>query len=204
MRVVDEQATQSLDSNEFGSNTAAITKKDVLRWHLNANAIGDYYDIKPLCTLSRSKVKGVVEAKWSPHDFLRLLTEACTTRKTGDIELHRLLGQIISNHLDELSGLQDLGSLDLPADTATSVIVSSIERIRSLEKTIRYQADSIDSLELGKKALEAQVSNAHKAHETLLNTSACRSIYCNERFSCSIEQHGITYRLCCSRCCYRH
>ncbi|KAL2274805.1 hypothetical protein FJTKL_02709 [Diaporthe vaccinii] len=137
-RIDDESSeydvlTQSLASNEFGSNKPAVAKKDILCWHLNANAIGDYYDIKPLCTLARSKVETAVEADWSPDDFLHLLTETCTTRKTGDVEFHRLLGQIISKRLEDLAGLQDLDGLDMPADIATSVVVSSMERVRSLE-----------------------------------------------------------------------
>lgn len=132
-----ENETRSLNSSEFGSKAAAVTKKYVLCWHLKANAIGDYYDIEPLCMLSRSKVKSAVETDWSPDDFLHLHKEVCTIRKTGDIEFHRLLGQIISKHLEDLTGLQDLDALDMPADIATSVVVSSVERVRSLEMKVR-------------------------------------------------------------------
>lgn len=204
MRLETEHETRSLNSTEIDSSATAITKKDVLCWHLNANAIGDYYDIKPLCVLARSKVQSAVETDWSPGDFLHLLTETCTTRKTGDVEFHRLLGQIISEHLEDLTGLQDLNSLDMPADIATSVVVSSVERVRSLEVKVRYYASTIDSLEHSKKDLEAQVSNAHRVHETLSSYSACRNSTCTETFPCYIEQDGTTYNLRCSRCRCRH
>lgn len=204
MKLETEHETRSLNSSESDSTEAAITKKDVLCCHLNANAIGDYYDIQPLCMLARSKVQSVVETDWSPDDFLHLLTEACTTRKTGDIEFHRLLGQIISKHLEDLTGLQDLNALDIPADIATSVVVSSVERVRSLEMKVRYQANSIDSLEQSKKALEEQVSNAHRVHETLSYYSGCRNSTCSETFPCYIEKDDNTYNLRCSRCRCRH
>lgn len=198
MRLETEHETRSLNSSELDSNATAVTKKDVLCWHLNANAIGDYYDIEPLCLLARSKVQSAVEADWSPDDFLHLLKKTCTTRKTGDIEFHRLLGQIISKHLEDLTGLQDLDALDMPADIATSVVVSSAERVRSLQMKVRYQVNAIDSLEQSKKALEAQVSNAHRVHETLSYYSACRNSNCTETFPCYIEQDGTTYNLRCS------
>lgn len=204
MRLVNEHGTQSIDSNEFGSNEAAITEKDVLCWHLNANAIGDYYGIKPLCILARSKVQDAVESHWSSDDFLHLLTEACTARKTGDTEFHRLLGYVISRHLEDLDGLQDLDDLEMPADIATSVVVSSMERVRSLDTRVRHQAENIDSLRQSKKALEEQVSNAHGVHKTLSLYSACRNSTCNETFPCYIEQEGTTYNLRCSRCRCRH
>lgn len=145
MRLETEHETRSLNSSEFDSNAATITKKDVLCWHLNANAIGDYYDIKPLCMLARSKVQIAVETDWSPDDFLHLLTEVCTTRKTGDIEFNRLLGQITSKHVEDLTGLQKLNALDVPTDIAMSFVVSSVERVPSLEMKVCYQMNTIDS-----------------------------------------------------------
>lgn len=183
---------------------AAVPKKDVLCWNLNANTIVDYYGIELLCMLARSKVQSAVETDWSPDDFLHLLTEVCTTRKTGDIEFHRLLGQMISKHLEDLTGLQDLDALDMPSNIATSVVVSSVERVRSLEMKVRYQVNTIDSLEQSKKALEAQISNAHRVHEALSSYSACRNSTCNETFPCYIEQDSTTYNLRCFRCRCRH
>lgn len=204
MKAETEHETEPLNSNESDSNAAAITKKDVLCCHLNANAIGDYYNIKPLCMLARSKVQSAVEIYWYPDDFLYLLTEACTTRKTGDVEFHRLMGQIISAHMEDLTGLQDLDALDMPADIATSVVVSSVERVRSLEMKVRYQGNTIESLEQSKKALEEQVSNAHGVHETLSYYSGCRNSTCSETFPCYIEKDDHTYNLRCSRCRCRH
>lgn len=78
-----------------------------------------------------------LEYDWSADDFLHLLTVACTTRKTGDIEFHRLLGKIAAEHLDDLDGLQDLDDLDMPAAVSMTLVVSSIERVRLLEKEIQ-------------------------------------------------------------------
>lgn len=150
------------------------------------------------------RCRSAVETDWFPDDFLHLLTEACITRKTGDIEFHRLLGQIISKHPEDLAGLQNLDALDMPADIATSVVVSSAERVRCLEMKVRDQVITIDSLEQSENALEMQVSNAHRVHETLSDYSACRNSTCNETFPCYIQRDGTTYNLRCSQCRCRH
>lgn len=157
--------------------------------------------------LSRSKLQNAVEEDWSPEDFLHLLTQACTTRKTGDVEFHRLLGQIIARHLedlDDLARLQNLDGVDIPPEVSTSMVVSSVERVRSLEQKVQYQSHSINFLEKRKAALEDQVSNAHGVHKTLSSYSECRNSTCGETFCCHIEQDGIKYNLRCSRCRCRH
>lgn len=128
-------------------NVAVPTRQERLCSHLHANAIGDYYDIQPLCILARSKVMTEFEEEWSADDFLHLLTEVCTARKTGDIEFHRLLGQIGADHLHLLARLEELEGLDMPAALAMSFVVSCIDRVRSLQKEIGKQAMTIESLE---------------------------------------------------------
>ncbi|KAG8156586.1 hypothetical protein KVR01_013537 [Diaporthe batatas] len=123
---------------------AAITKKDILGWHLRANAIGDYYDIQPLCTLSCSKLRIEVNRNWSPPDFIHLLTEACTTRKTGDLKFHRLFGEKMGNHLEDLPGIM-----------LRSIVASSLGRMESMQQHITQQDSIIHSLEQIKSAVEA-------------------------------------------------
>ncbi|KAK2611669.1 hypothetical protein N8I77_004999 [Diaporthe amygdali] len=164
--VQNGSGTHTLESVKSVDGSAA-TKKEILCSHLNANSIGDCYDIQPLCRLARNKVKSALETPWSPDDFLHLLTTACTTRKTGDDRFHWQLGHIAAQHLEDLAGFQDLDGLDLPAAVAMSVVVSSVERIQSLENKVRDQAMAIISLETTKKDLETRVRNAHDAHKTL-------------------------------------
>jgi hypothetical protein len=111
---------------------------------LNANAIGDYYDVQALCELARSKVKKELEANWSSEEFLHLLAEACTTRKTGDIEFFRLLGYTAAQHQEDLVRLEELKELDIPPAFFMRFVSSSIERVQSLEKKIRDQAMKIN------------------------------------------------------------
>lgn len=94
-----------------------------------------------------------LEEDWSAHNFLHLLTEACTTRKTGDIKFHWLLGHIGADHLDDLARLGELKDLDMPAALSMSFVVSCMERVESLQKDIREQAMTIDSLEAKLKEL---------------------------------------------------
>lgn len=199
----DGSGTHTLESVKSVDGSAA-TKKEILCSHLNANSIGDYYDIQPLCRLARNKVKSALETPWYPDDFLHLLTTACTTRKTGDDRFHWQLGHIAAQHLEDLAGFQDLDGLDLPAAVAMSVVVSSVERIQSLENKVRDQAMAIISLETTKKDLETRVRNAHDAHKTLATHRECRNSTCTETFPCYIEQDGNTYNLRCSRCRCRH
>lgn len=114
------------------------TAKQRLCWHLNANSIGDYYDIQGLCDLARSRVKKELEASWSSEHFFHLL-EACTIRKTGDIEFYRLLGHIAAEHQEDLVGVEELGELDMPPAFFMSFISSSIERVRLLQRKIQDQ-----------------------------------------------------------------
>lgn len=121
-----QQMSKQSDSEEI-----VTMHKDVLLCHLGANAIGDYYDIQPLCALSRFKLKTAVNANWSTLDFLQLLTEACTTRKTGDAKFHQLLGHAIGDHLEHLTGLQGLDALEVPGAVFTSTIASATGRLNS-------------------------------------------------------------------------
>ncbi|KKY39057.1 putative btb poz domain protein [Diaporthe ampelina] len=130
-----ENAGQAMDFDKLFDNIA-VPARQRLCCHLNANAIGDYYDIQPLCKLARSQVKRELEENWSPDDFLHLLTEISTTRKTGDIEFYRLLGKIAAEHLADLSRLRELDDLDMPAAVSMSCILSTIERVRSLEEKV--------------------------------------------------------------------
>lgn len=120
---------------EFLKNAAACSMQR-LCCHLNVNAIGDYYDIQALCTLARSKVQKELEEHWLAGNFLQLLRETCTTRKTGDTEFHRLLGNIAAENLQDLDQLQELGDLDMPAAFSMSCILSTVERVYSLETTV--------------------------------------------------------------------
>ncbi|KAK7718094.1 hypothetical protein SLS63_010577 [Diaporthe eres] len=134
--------------NEFFDSVAAVTKQR-LSTHLYANAIGDYYDIQPLCTLARSKVKREFEEHWHLDNFTHLLRETCQTRKTGDIEFHRLLGQIAVEHPDDSAWLEavEAEGLDIPLSVTTSFVGSCIDRVRHLDRKLRDQALTIDVLE---------------------------------------------------------
>lgn len=133
--------------NEFFDSVAAVTKQR-LSTHLYANAIGDYYDIQPLCTLARSKVKREFEEHWHLDNFTHLLRETCQTRKTGDIEFHRLLGHIAVEHPDDSAWLEavEAEGLDIPLSVTTSFVGSCIDRVRHLDRKLRDQALTIDVL----------------------------------------------------------
>lgn len=133
--------------NELLDRVSAITKQR-LSLHLCANAIGDYYDIQPLCRLARVKVKREFEERWHSENFAHLLRETCQTRKTGDVEFHRLLGLIATEHLEDVAWLQELSmeDLDMPPAVTMSFFGSSISRVRHLERKIRNQASEISVL----------------------------------------------------------
>ncbi|KAI3392590.1 hypothetical protein diail_5464 [Diaporthe ilicicola] len=148
-----EQYSQPLEDDQ-PSSLVVISTKDILRWHLHANAIGDYYDIQPLCRLARAKFENEVEENWSADDFLALLRETCTTRRTGDVGFHRLLGHTAAKHLEDLNGLQDLEDLDMPVAIAASLLVLSAKRVRSLEETLEF-------IQAAQKSLEERDRSAH-------------------------------------------
>lgn len=143
----DECGTQTLGIERLFDGVAAPTKQERLCWHLHVNAIGDYYDIQPLCRLARSNVMRELGEDWSADDFMHLLIETCTTRNTGDIEFHRLLGRIGADHLDDLARLQEMEDLDMPAAVSVSFAASCMGRVRYLQKLVRDQAMTIDALE---------------------------------------------------------
>jgi hypothetical protein len=118
--------------------------KQRLFWHLNANAIGDYYDIQPLCDLARSKIKNEFEGTWCSVAFLYLLEEACANRKTGDDEFFRLLGHIAAYHQEDLARFDELKELDIPLAFFMRFVSSSVERVRKLEQTARDLARIIN------------------------------------------------------------
>lgn len=199
---VDENETMPRDSNESDGKKIVTAYKDILRCHLSVNAIGDYYDIQPLCELSRSKLKTAVNGCWSALDFLHLLTAACTTRKTGDPKFHQLIGHIIGEHLEHLAGVQGFDVLEVPGAVLTSIIASSSERLSSLQQTMLNHESTIQSLEQGKLTANAQVSMAQSIHEKLRHQTECRNGGCKEKFGCYItKQDGNQgYTLRCSRC----
>ncbi|POS77583.1 hypothetical protein DHEL01_v204021 [Diaporthe helianthi] len=154
-------------SYNSGDANAVVTTKDILGWHLRANAIGDYYDIEPLCAPSRSKLGIEVSRNWSAVDFMQLLTEACTTRKTGDPEFYRLLGPTMGDHMEDLAGLHGLDDLELPGAMLTSMVASSLMRVRSLRGVITQQGWTIRSLQETKSAAESQRSMTHNDQRIL-------------------------------------
>lgn len=192
-----------MESNKSSKEKAVVGKKDILRCHLRANAIGDYYDIQPLCALSRSKLKSDVKRNWSPVKFLHLVMEACSTRKTGDLNFHRNLGQVMGDHLEDLAEIQALDVLDIPGALLTSIFAGSVERMRSLQQIIKERDAAIQALEQSKSAVEVQLSLAHSIHSALSRQSECRNICCSETFPCYIESDGSRYTLRCSRCLCR-
>lgn len=164
-----------MDSDEFVSRKPTITKKDVLCLHLGANAIGDYYDIQPLCSLARSKLEVAVEEDWVPDNLLHLLTQACTTRKTGDVAFHRLLGQIMARHLEDLGDLarlQDLHGIDMPSVLFTSIFVFSMERFRPLEQITQSLKLQVRSLELQVRLREQEIRHQSNVIESLKKSNS--------------------------------
>lgn len=128
--ISDARDTQPFEDDKPLEGDTAISTKDILCCHLKADAIGDYYDIQPLCSHSRSKLQSAVEENWSADDFLHLLTVTCTTRKTGDADFHRLLGHLMAGHLEEVIGMQNLEDLDMPPAIAINALVTCAERMR--------------------------------------------------------------------------
>lgn len=137
---------EEIFNSEVEGSYEPTTRQQRLCWHLNANAIGDYYDIQGLCDLARSKVKKEFEVGWSSEVFIYLLVKACPIRKTGDIEFYRLLGHLAAEHQEDLVQFRDLAELDMPAAFFMSFISSSIERVQLLEERIRSKPPKIRTI----------------------------------------------------------
>ena len=118
---LDTSKTATLaKSEDAGAKTASEeaehTKSlEILKIHVRVNAIADYYDMPRLRDVASSMIEGIfTRLGFSVNVFLDVLKEA--TEITGDKGLHRVLGLVAANHLEELILNENFRAIDIMKD----------------------------------------------------------------------------------------
>jgi hypothetical protein len=145
---------------ETDEMTRAKTLKSLL-FHVKMNAIADYYDIPELRHRASTKIQTIFNTQWSPHDFRIVIREVFNS--TGDKELHNILSEVMTAHLDELIGLgEDIAPPEVISDFANSVIRRLIATTKSLENRL---VNKINGLASQLHEAEQQVRDERSTHE---------------------------------------
>lgn len=113
--------------------------------HLLVNAIGDYYDIDPLCQLASSTIAARLKrASWSVDEFIAFLTPAF--RRTGDAGLHKLLGYTAAQHMDEVVENKAFNDLEeVSSAFTTAALRHCAHRFKALQELVRATEQKVQA-----------------------------------------------------------
>lgn len=106
--------------------------------HVHMNGIADYYDIKPLATLSREKL----QAAYSPEGTALLDAATEALRKTGDAALHGALAEATAGKLRQFLDAEQLVELVGPFGVAVlNHMVFKEDKLHSMIASLRSELE---------------------------------------------------------------
>ncbi|TQV97278.1 hypothetical protein V2A60_000099 [Cordyceps javanica] len=170
--------------------SSAAQEQDLLQ-HVHLNSIADYYNIKALADLSKTKIRDALQ-NTAPDEasLLDAAKEALNT--TGDTSLHDMLAEAaagnIANYLET----------DQLADLVGSFGVRILENVAALQGELRLQNRFLQR-ELNSERARLNAAEARSARimddfsvclERLAERRACRNHNCQADFNCYIEERG--------------
>lgn len=198
---------QETDKNDNSSTFSAGHDEDeALLQHVYVNSIADYYDIKVLADLTRSKLWDASQNTSSPMSILEAAKVALS--RTGDVALHDMLAEATADDI----------TIYLETDQLAELIgrfgIEILRRVMAVERELRLkimhlqtERESEEASRKGAEARSAQViKNINDCATTLKVINECRN--CRAVFNCYIEQRdrpfGPLFSLHCAHCRCRH
>ncbi|RBR22338.1 uncharacterized protein FIESC28_04532 [Fusarium coffeatum] len=195
--------TTSESNDQAGSKakTDAAEKKkadaiQVLLFHLEVNAIADYYNIPGLRDLAESKIRNILLG--NNAILPRLLQEVSSGAHAN---LYAIIAEVAAESYD-ISDLfsQDNTPFKLDPALYSKIIVACGLRMAILKKELE---DVQISYKTAKERTAANTAAFNACFAKLKGTDKCR--HCDEKFNCFFEEEGLTgLMLRCKSCRTRH
>ncbi|KAI0424601.1 hypothetical protein F5Y09DRAFT_353263 [Xylaria sp. FL1042] len=95
----DDVDSEGVDSGDVASEDSHPVREQLIQ-HGLINSIADYYAIPALGALAIEKTKRILTHNWSGTDFCDFVRES--TGSTGDARFHKMLSDIVMDHLSEV------------------------------------------------------------------------------------------------------
>ncbi len=83
-------------------NPSIISSTETLRCHINANRIGDYYNIPGLKELANKKLQDAIDQGFAYHGFLDIILEASQSNLENDLQ--KILVTAAAAHIEDILG----------------------------------------------------------------------------------------------------
>ncbi|KAI1123471.1 hypothetical protein F5Y10DRAFT_270040 [Nemania abortiva] len=127
----DDVESENVDSGDVASEDSHPVRKQLIQ-HGLMNSIADYYAIPALGSLAIEKMTRILEDNWSGTDFCDFVRES--TGSTGDARFHKMLSDIVMEHLSEVIKNRLLDNTDV-AQELSPHLLHSFERPSPLSFT---------------------------------------------------------------------
>jgi hypothetical protein len=194
--------TWDYDDPDHGGDNPEEDAMAMLLGHIRVNAIGDYFQVDGLVSLSNSKLKellhynGEVEA-WIMN-FPAAIGEAAES--TGDKALLELLAEASTANISQLLTMEEFRRLPVMSDFVVHLLQASIRRNQALREELECTQRELRDAKYEAEERERDVEVRGKQMEILSRTSRCKN--CSADFPCSFWPDE--YCLRCDRCRCRH
>ncbi|KAK7402733.1 hypothetical protein QQX98_011522 [Neonectria punicea] len=174
-------------------------EKAVLLCHVRVNAIGNYYDIQPLCALANSFIEELFQANWSVQSFPDVA--AIALRQTGDQALRKILTSTAAAHISELAQSEDFKKLTTDNDFVVDVLRACAHIILGHEAEVQSLQKGASMHAQDASKAQSILDDVDKCHDKLKNTARCRN--CSVSFGAYIQRTS-KCTLRCGGCGCRH
>jgi hypothetical protein len=171
--VLDEGTRQEVREMSQGDNDPMFK---LVRPHILAHSIAQYYRVEPLKEHSQAQISGILQKSWSADGFfpaLKFALESSYDAKLRDTMIWGLIG-----HIDELSTRDDFERFQMPHQFAIKLLRDMSGHITWLEKCRKLEQEQNYELEVDMQKMQDGVNAA-------FDIPKCDQ--CSVEFPCSIS-----------------
>ncbi|KAI0861605.1 hypothetical protein F4860DRAFT_513755 [Xylaria cubensis] len=124
----DDVDSEGVDSGEVASEDSHPIREQLIQ-HGLMNSIADYYAIPALGALAIEKTTRILADNWSGTDFCAFVRES--TGSTGDARFHKMLSDIVMDHLSEVLEDRLLDNTDVAQELSPHLLPTVAHSFRT-------------------------------------------------------------------------
>lgn len=174
----------------------------LLLGHIQANAIGDYYQVDGLVSLANNKIKQLLQNHSDDESLVASLPAAVeeAIELTGNKELFGILAEAAAVNISALLDMESFRSLSVMSDFSFHVMQGCAEENLALTAELEETQRKLRGTERHWEEQKEQLQRVRRCLEALKNTTACRNINCTAVFQCYIDPDECILRCASCRC----
>jgi hypothetical protein len=155
----------------------------LLRPHILAHSIAEYYCVEPLREYSQTQISGILQSSWSwsADGFFPALKFALES--SSDVKLHCVMIWGLVKHFDELSTRDDFERFQMPHQFAINLLRTMGQHITCLEKVWKLEQEE-------KYELEHNMEKMQDGFNAAFNIPKCGQ--CSVEFPCVLSHWSRT------------